>query len=163
MRSHLVCGVGDESVPDVDPHVFAEQAGPQEALGADAAGVRFVGHVDLLVSSQVGDGAERLRAHRAAVQLLRRVDLKVLSEAGRPRVALPTDGASVELLHAVRTAVCKHQHGKQVQDQLLPMHVYVLMHAGSSDRSVNAPRPRPRPLHRLRSYSPPSARSGRRH
>lgn len=74
-RSHLVSGGGDESVLDVDPHVFAEQAGPQEALGADAAAVRFVGHVGLLVSPQVGRGGEGLGAHRAVVQLLRRVDL----------------------------------------------------------------------------------------
>ena len=74
-RPHLVCGGCDESVPDVDPHVFAEQAGPQEAPGADAAGVRFVGHVDLLMSSQVGRGGESLCAHGAAVQLLCRVNL----------------------------------------------------------------------------------------
>lgn len=117
LRSHLVSGVCDESVPDVDPHVFAEQAGPQEALGADAAGMWFVGHVDLLVSSQVGRGGESLRAHRAAVQLLRRVDLEVLFESGRPRVALPTDGANVELLHAAGTTVCKYQPMKKVQDQ----------------------------------------------
>lgn len=97
--------------------MFAEQAGPQEALGADAAGVRFVGHVDLLVSSQVGRGGEGLRAHGAAVQLLRRVDLEVLFEPGRPRVALPTDGAAVELLHAAGTTVCKYQARKKVQDQ----------------------------------------------
>lgn len=87
--------------------MFAQQTRPQEALGADPAGVRFVGHVDLFVSSEVGGGGESLLAHRAAVQLLRRVDLEVLFESRRSQVAFPTDGAAVQLLHA---AVCKYQH-----------------------------------------------------
>lgn len=102
--------VADQAVPDVDPHVFAQQAGPQEALGADAAGVRLVGQVDLLVRSQVGGGGEGLAAHRAAVQLLRRVDLHVLLQAGRPRVALAADGTGVELLLVGRRLVCPETH-----------------------------------------------------
>lgn len=87
--------------------MFAEQAGPQEALGADAAGVGFVGHVDLLVCSQVGGVGEGLPAHRAAVQLLCRVDLEVLFESGWPWVALPTDGAAVKLLQVTGSPVCR--------------------------------------------------------
>lgn len=97
--------------------MFAQQAGPQEAPGADSAGVRFVGHVGLLVGSQVGRGGESLLAQRAAVQLLLGVDLEVLSEPGQLRVALPTDGAAVELRHAAGTPVYKHQHRNKVQHQ----------------------------------------------
>ena len=87
--------------------MLAEQAGPQEALGADAAGVGFGSHVDLLVRSQAGGGGKGLPTHRAAVQLLCRVDLEVLFESGRPRVALPADGAAVKPLHATGTSICR--------------------------------------------------------
>lgn len=92
---HLVGGVGDEPVPDVGPHVLAQQAGLQEAPGADAAGVRLVGHVGLPVHSQGGRAAEDLRAYRAAVRLLRVVDLGVLQESRHPREAPPTAEAAV--------------------------------------------------------------------
>lgn len=72
---HLVSGVGDVSVPDVDQHVLPELTGLHEAPGAQDAGMRFVGHVGLPVCRQAAAGGERLPAVRAAVKLLRRMEL----------------------------------------------------------------------------------------
>lgn len=103
----LAVGVNQESVADVDPGVFAELAGPQEALGADAAGVRFLGYMDLLVSSEVGGSGEGLPACGAVVHLVRVVALQVFSESGGSREAPPTDGADVKLRHVAATFDCE--------------------------------------------------------
>lgn len=55
--------------------MLAEEAGLHEALGADAAGMRFLGHVGLPVCRQTAAGGESLPTVGAAVQLLRRVEL----------------------------------------------------------------------------------------
>lgn len=110
MTTHLgwlAARLDHEPVTDVDAGVFAELAGPQEALGTDAAAVRFVGHVALLVRSEVGDRGERLPTLQTAVRLVRHMALHVLFEFGGSGVALPTDGADVTLQCAAGSLDCK--------------------------------------------------------
>lgn len=81
LRERVTAGVaGERPFAAVRLEVDLEVTGRLEALAAQAAAVRPLDCVVLLVRAQVGDGADLLAAERARARKGRRVRLEVLAE-----------------------------------------------------------------------------------
>lgn len=81
LRERATAGVtGEGPLAAVRLEVDLEVTGRLEALAAQAAAVRPLDRVVLLVRAQVGDGADLLAAECARARKGRRVRLEVLAE-----------------------------------------------------------------------------------